>query len=166
VADARDAANRGWGSYSWPAGSREGGMAGASELLDALVDTFNQSQWDEAERLWATNGVEEEIGTGRTLNVKEGTENAKAWRAAFPDARGVVENRIVSGSQAAGEILWTGTQRGPLTGPAGTLPPTGKAVRVRAVMVVSEEGGKLVRLRHYIDIAGMMAQLGVTQPAG
>jgi steroid delta-isomerase-like uncharacterized protein len=140
-------------------------MAGASEILDALVNTFNQSQWDEAERLWAMNGVEEEVGTGRTLNVKEGTENAKAWRAAFPDARGVVENRIVSGNQAAGEIVWAGTHKGPLTGPAGTIPPTGKAIRVRAVMVVSEEGGKLVRLRHYIDIAGMMAQLGVTPPA-
>ena len=137
-------------------------MAGAGEILDAVVDTFNQSLWEEADRLWAPNGMEEEVGTNRTFNAQESTENAKAWKAAFPDARGVIENRIVSDHQAAGEIVWTGTHRGPLPGPTGTLPPTGKAIRIRAAMVVTEEGGRMVRLRHYIDVAGIMAQLGVT----
>jgi len=107
--------------------------------------------------------VTEEIGTGRTVGVKEGTQNAKNWRAAFPDAHGMIENRVVSGNQAIGEILWTGTNSGGLNG----MPPTNKAAKVRAVAVITEEGGKIARARHYIDVAGMLTQLGVMpQPPG
>ncbi|HEV8634485.1 MAG TPA: ester cyclase [Chloroflexota bacterium] len=135
-------------------------MATASELLDQVVSTFNNAQWDEADRLNTDDSVLEEIGTGRRLNRQENTANARAWKAAFPDARGVIENRLVAGNQAAGEIVWTGTNTGSLNG----MPPTGKPVRVRAVFVLTEEGGKIARARHYLDIAGMMSQLGVAPP--
>jgi steroid delta-isomerase-like uncharacterized protein len=135
-------------------------VATASELLDQVVSTFNNAQWDEADRLNTDDSVLEEIGTGRRLNRQENTANARAWKAAFPDARGVIENRLVAGNQAAGEIVWTGTNTGSLNG----MPPTGKPVRVRAVFVLTEEGGKIARARHYLDIAGMMSQLGVAPP--
>ena len=132
----------------------------ASELLDQFVSTFNDSDWEAGERLVVPGSVSEEVGTGRTFTPQQGTENAKAWKAAFPDARGTIENRIVAGNQAAGEVVWTGTNTGTLNG----MPPTGKRVRIRAVVTLREEGGKIAFLRHYIDIAGMMAQLGVMPP--
>src|SRR4051794_22255557 len=103
-------------------------MATASELLDAIVDTFSDGDWDAADQLWADHGTQDEIGTGRTLSAKESTQNARGWKSAFPDARGVIENRVASGSQAVGEVVWTGTHDGPLVGPMGTLPATGKQV--------------------------------------
>jgi steroid delta-isomerase-like uncharacterized protein len=136
-------------------------MATASELLDQAVGTFNESQWEAGEALWADHGVEEEIGTGRTLDRAASTQNGKDWKAAFPDAQGTIENRLVAGNQAAGEIVWRGTNSGPLMG----QPATGKPVQVRAVMVITEEAGKIVRMRHYLDVAGMMAQLGMA-PGG
>ena len=45
-------------------------MANAGELLDKWVSTFNESNWDESEQLFAPNGVTEEIGTGRTVGVE------------------------------------------------------------------------------------------------
>src|SRR5205814_8658116 len=107
------------------------------------------------------NAVAEEIGTGRRMTGAEATAGAKAWRAAFPDARGVIENRLVAGNQVAGEIIWHGTNTGSLNG----MPPTGKVVEVRAVAVLTEEGGKMTRVRHYLDVAGMLTQLGVMPPA-
>src|SRR5262245_11973566 len=136
-------------------------MATARELLDQAVGTFNESQWEAGEALWADHGVEEEIGTGRTLDRAASTQNAKDWKAAFPDAQGTIENRIVAGNQAVGEIVWRGTNSGPLMG----QPATGKPVQVRAVMVITEEAGKIFRMRHYLDVAGMMAQLGMV-PGG
>lgn len=133
----------------------------ASELLDQFVSTFNDSNWEASERLAVPGSVSEEVGTGRTLTPQQGTQNAMAWKAAFPDAHGTIENRIVAGNQAAGEVVWTGTNTGALNG----MPPTGKRVRIRAVVTLREEGGKIAFLRHYLDIAGMMAQLGVTPPA-
>ena len=138
-------------------------MANAGELLEKWVSTFNESKWDEGEQLFAPNGVTEEIGTGRTVGVKEGIENGKAWKAAFPDARGKIENRLASGNQAIGEIVWTGTNKGSFNG----MPPTNKSADVRAVAVITEEGGRIVKARHYIDVAGMLTQLGVMpQPPG
>ncbi len=138
-------------------------MPSASDLLDRWISTFNESKWDEAEQLWTANGVGEEIGMGRTFNPKEGIENAKSWRAAFPDARGAIQNRVASGNQAVGEIVWTGTNTGTLNG----MPATNKRVQVQAVVVITEEGGRIARARHYIDVAGMLTQLGVMpQPPG
>jgi steroid delta-isomerase-like uncharacterized protein len=132
-------------------------MANAGELLDQWVRTFNESQWEAGEQLFGPNGVGEEIGTGRVMNAKEGTEVSKAWRAAFPDARGAIENRVVAGNQAVGEILWTGTNQGSFNG----MPATNKPVQVRAVVVLTEDGGKIAKVRHYIDVAGMLTQLGM-----
>ena len=137
-------------------------MANISELLDQWVTTFNEARWEEALNLTADDVIEEEIGTGRRMNRQESLDAGKAWKAAFPDARGTIVRRVVSDNQVAGEVVWEGTHQGDLQG----IPPTGRAVRVEAAVFLDEKGGKIVRVRHHIDVAGMMAQLGVTSGAG
>jgi len=136
-------------------------MASASALLDQFVRTFDDSDFEAGERLAVLGSVSEEVGAGRRLSPQEGTENAKAWKAAFPDAHGTIENRIVAGNPAAGEVVWTGTTTGVFHG----MPPTGNSVRIRAVVTLREEGGKIAFLRHYLDIAGMLTQLGMLPSA-
>lgn len=131
-------------------------MAQVSELLDRFVELFNAGRFEEGEADYAPDGYGEEVGTGRRLTAKETSANARAWKEAFPDARGTITNKIVDGNKGAAEIIWRGTNRGSLMG----HPPTGKPVEVRAVMVLDTEGGKVIRSTHYIDVAGMMAQLG------
>jgi steroid delta-isomerase-like uncharacterized protein len=131
-------------------------MAQASELLDRFVELFNAGRYEEAEADFAPGGYSEEVGTGRRLTIKEATANARAWKEAFPDARGTITNKIVAGNKGAAEILWRGTNRGSLMGNA----PTGKTVEVRAVIVIDTDGAKITRATHYIDVAGMTAQLG------
>jgi len=62
----------------------------------------------------------------------------------------------VAGNKGAAEIVWRGTNRGSLMG----NPATGRAVEVRAVVVIDTDGTKITRSSHYIDVAGMTAQLG------
>jgi steroid delta-isomerase-like uncharacterized protein len=131
-------------------------MAQVSELLDRFVDLFNAGRYEDAEADFAINGFTEEVGTGRRATPKEATANARAWKEAFPDAHGTITNKIVDGNKGAAEIVWRGTNRGPLMG----NPPTGRSVEVRAAVVLQTEGGKITRSTHYIDVAGMMAQLG------
>ena len=139
-------------------------MASTSELLDRFVELFNADRFEEAEQDFAPDGYGEEIGMNRRFTPKEGTVNARAWREAFPDARGTITSKIVDGNMGAAEIVWRGTNRGPLMG----HPPTGKSVTVRAVVIIDTDGSKITRSAHYIDVAGMMAQLGVAPavPAG
>jgi len=131
-------------------------MAQVNELLDRFVDLFNRGKYEEAETDFTANGYSEEVGTGRRLSVKEATANARAWKEAFPDARGTITNKIVEGNKGVAEIVWRGTNRGPLMG----APATNKSIEVRAVVVIETDGTKIKRATHYIDVAGMMAQLG------
>jgi predicted ester cyclase len=72
-----------------------------------------------------------------------------------------VTNAIASGNTVAQEITWEGTQSGPLQGPGGTIPATGKRAVVPAVQVLTFEGDKIKETRHYFDMMGMLQQLGV-----
>jgi len=131
-------------------------MAQVGELLDRFIELFNAGRYEEAEADFAPGGYSEEIGTGRRLTIKEATANARAWKEAFPDARGTITNKIVAGNKGAAEIVWRGTNRGSLMG----NPATGRSVEVRAVVVIDTDGTKITRSTHYIDVAGMTAQLG------
>jgi steroid delta-isomerase-like uncharacterized protein len=136
-------------------------MADVSELLDRFVQLFNASQFEEGARDFAPDGYSEEIGTGRRLTPQEGSANARAWRQAFPDAKGTITRKIIDGKNGAAEIVWRGTNSGSLMG----QPPTGKSVNVRAVVVIETNGGAITRASHYIDVAGMIAQLGIAPGA-
>ena len=60
------------------------------------------------------------------------------------------------------ELTWHGTHNGPLQTPAGSIPATGKKIDVRAVQIVElTPDGKTRRVRHYFDMATLLAQLGV-----
>src|ERR1700686_5424893 len=130
-------------------------MASTSELLDRFADLFNSNRSEEAEQDSAPNGYGEEIGTNRRFTPQEATANARAWKEAFPDAQGTITSKMIDGGNGAAEIVWRGTNRGSLMG----KPPTGKFVNVRAVVVIETNGGVITRSSHYIDVAGMMAQL-------
>ena len=132
-----------------------------SALLDRFVDLFNTDKFEEGEQDYAPGAFAEEVGTNRRLTPAEATQNARGWRQAFPDARGTITSKIVDGNKGAAEIVWRGTNRGSLMG----QPATGKTVTVRAAVVIETRDGKITRSVHYIDVAGMMAQLGVSTVA-
>src|ERR1044071_928072 len=97
-------------------------MATASELLDLWISTFNSANWAEAERIFAPDGVMDEVSIGRKSTPKQWTEAGQGWFDAFPDAKGTILNRVVSGNQAVGEITWIGTNRGSFNGNGPTNP--------------------------------------------
>ncbi len=136
-------------------------MMTTSALLDRFVDLFNTDKFEEGEQDYAPGAFAEEVGTNRRLTPAEATQNARGWRQAFPDARGTITSKIVDGNKGAAEIVWRGTNRGSLMG----QPATGKTVTVRAAVVIETRDGKITRSVHYIDVAGMMAQLGVSTVA-
>src|ERR1035437_5556908 len=137
-------------------------MASVSELLDRFIQLFNASRFEEAEQDFAPGGYGEEIGTGRRFTRQEATAHARAWKQAFPDAQGTITRKMIDGNNGVAEIVWRGTNSGSLMG----QPPTGKSVNVRAVLVIETNGSAIRRASHYIDVAGMMAQLGVASCAG
>ena len=139
-------------------------MAGQDviNLLKENIEAFNAGDTNRFGGTLAEDGVYDEKGTQRRVSGKTEIVNTTfGWRQAFPDAKGTIQNIFASGNQAVAEILWEGTHTGDLPGPGGTIPATGKRIKVPASMLVTAEGGKLKETHHYFDMMTMLQQLGV-----
>ena len=92
-------------------------------------------------------------------------EAAQGWKRAFPDGRGTVLEAYSDGPVAVLEILWEGTNTGPMETPTGDeMPATGKQARVKACQVFEVEEGRVKGTRHYFNLMSILAQLGVGAP--
>lgn len=132
----------------------------------SVNEAFGASDWAAFGAALADDAVYEEPATGRRTEGREANiDLAKGWKSAFPDVRGRLDQAYVSGQTVIMEITWEGTQSGPLAMPTGTLPPTGKRIRVPAVMITTLKNGKISRQRHHLDVLTMLTQLGVV-PGG
>ncbi len=134
------------------------------ELFDRNIAAFNAHdpaafgrQYDDAALLYDPQYPEPL--TGRA-NIEK---DIAAFFTAFPDLHAVVTNVMVDGATVAGEMLVTGTHQGPLTTPNGDIPATGNQATTRfASFATAGPDGTWVEERRYYDLAGMMAQLGLT----
>ena len=81
---------------------------------------------------------------------------------AFPDANLKTLSFVSKGDTAAAELVLTGTHKGPLELPTGTLPPTNRQVSLRgATFFRVNREGLIAEARGYFDTAIFLQQLGV-----
>ena len=81
---------------------------------------------------------------------------------AFPDIQFKVSSIMAKGDTGALEGQGTGTHTGPIAGPAGTIPGTNRRIEMPAAFFVRiNDRGLLIEERRYMDMAGMMQQLGL-----
>lgn len=137
--------------------------ATAIDLGREGVEAFNAGDWDRFRNTMAPDAEYDEPGTQRHAHGQdEILAITRAWKAAFPDARGTVTSAFGNDEEAAIEITWEGTHTGTLLSPMGEVPPTQRRVRVQAAEVIKASGGKVVSEHHYFDVLGMMQQLGLS----
>jgi predicted ester cyclase len=85
----------------------------------------------------------------------------QAWKQAFPDVKGTVDHAFADGNTVVLEVTWTGTQTGPLQGPGGAIPATGRQQTTRTSWVLTFDGDRIKNSRHYFDMLSMLQQLAV-----
>lgn len=125
------------------------------------VEAFTAGDWKRFKAALAPDSVYEELGTQRRIKgAEEITQAIQGWKKAFPDAKGTVKNAVASGDTVTLEITWEGTQTGPLEGPQGTIPASGKRTKVEAVQVVRVKNDKIKENRHFFDMLGLLRQIG------
>ncbi len=99
---------------------------------------------------------------GDTFRGHEGFRQfMQGWADAFPDGRAEDTHVYVGEDFAVTEFVGRGTHEGPLRGPDGEIPPTGRRVEFELCEVYQIREGKIVSARTYFDAAGLMSQLGV-----
>jgi steroid delta-isomerase-like uncharacterized protein len=87
------------------------------------------------------------------------------WTEAFPDGKVEVTHMVANDNSVVTEFRGRGKHNGPLAGPAGIIPATGRAIDVAFCEVLEIKNGKIVKDRLYFDAATMMGQLGLMPAA-
>ena len=138
----------------------------AIALARASVEAFSAGDWGWLRAHSAPDMLYEETGTGQRIQGADAVlAYVQAWKQAMPDAKGTITGAIGSGDQVALEIVWDGHQTGPLPTPIGVLPPSGKRAASQAVQIITLEGDKVKRVRHYLDLLGFLQQVGALPEA-
>ena len=100
----------------------------------------------------------------------QGKKSAEAWfksfTHAFPDLKSTSTNMWGVEDYVINEYVMTGTQKGALSGPAGTIPATGKPVTLHGVEIFQLKDGKMVHGWGYENGAEFAMQLGLMKPPG
>ena len=137
-------------------------------VIRDLFDAFNDRDLDRSDAMVSEDF--ELVDFAADGQVFRGPQGFRQWHQIFltavPDAKAELTNVV-----AAGEEGWVfieqiarGTHTGPLVGPAGTIPPTGRRFELPMGELMRVEDGKLTLLHAYYDGATMMRQLGVFPP--
>ncbi len=136
-------------------------MADLIEIAREVVGAFNASDWERSRALMTPDSVYNEVGTQRSIEgPDEVIEAMEGWKEAMPDVTGAVTNALVSGNQVTLQITWEGTQTGPLEGPMGTIPPSGKSAITLSAWILTFEGEQLKESHHYFDMMTLLTQIG------
>lgn len=127
-----------------------------------IYDAFNDDDFDRVLENAAENVEVVMVALGQTLHGHEGfRQMMQGWKTAFPDMKLEVAGQVAGEDGVATELVARGAHTGPLAGPAGEIPPTGRSVELRVAEVWKVGDGKLTSLRNYQDTAALMQQLGV-----
>ena len=85
----------------------------------------------------------------------------QGFKTAFPDCTVNLTKQIATENYVVSEFVARGTHKGPLVGPGGEIPATGRSIDYPVCEVWEFKDGKLFRLRNYFDSATLLQQLGV-----
>ena len=127
----------------------------------SVVDAFNDNDWDRFGSLMTPNALYNEVGTQRRLQgVAEISQGLQSWKEAMPDVKGTVTNAFANTDRAVLEVTWEGTHTGPLAGPGGTIPASGKRQVTHSAWVFHVDGDRIKESRNYFDMLSLLQQLG------
>lgn len=127
-----------------------------------IEDVINQGKLDAADEIVEENFVELDPLPGQRQGREGLKEVIGMMRAAFPDIHWVVDETIAAGEKVVTRFTWAGTHNGTFLG----IPPTGRKVTVKGVVIDRLSGGKMADSRILMDTLGMMQQLGVVPTPG
>jgi steroid delta-isomerase-like uncharacterized protein len=96
-------------------------------------------------------------GGSRTFTHEDGMNEAKGWRAAFPDLAVSVDLMVAEGHLVA--VRWTA--RGTNTGTGNGIPATGRKVEVSGTAIFRFEDGRIAEEWTSANTLGLLKQLGL-----
>jgi steroid delta-isomerase-like uncharacterized protein len=130
------------------------------KLARENVEAYNVGDWQRLQAALAPDVVYHEVGSQQRLQEADQLVQAyQGWKQAAPDGKGTITNAFASGNSVVLEVNWTGTQTGPLVGPGGTIPSSGKPWSIMAAQVITLQDDKIKELHQYFDLLTLLQQI-------
>ncbi len=121
-----------------------------------LIDAWNSHDVGRIVACYAPDYCGIDVGESAPESGGQGVlDIARRRFMAFPDLRFTIEEVVVQDDRLAVAWIATGTHQGPLM----RIPPTGRAVQVRGISLMTVRDGKVVRGFRMWDVAGMLRAL-------
>lgn len=117
------------------------------------MDRGNFDIWDE---VTTPDYIYHFPSTSEPLTREDHKETNRAFYAAFPDMRHVVEDIVADGDKVVVRLTNRGTHQGAFMG----IEPTGKEIAMSAISMLQLEEGKIVEEWIEADVVGLLQQLG------
>ena len=136
-------------------------------IVRDLFDAFNDHDLDRVAAMVSEDF--ELVDFAAEGQVFRGPQGILQWLQIFlralPDAKTELTNVVAEGENwVFTEFIGKGTHTGPLVGPAGTIPPTGRRIEFPVGELMRVEEGKFTLVHVYYDGATLIRQLGVFPP--
>ena len=130
----------------------------AATCQHTWIDGLNRGDVSAADKVFAADCVIHINGSPhRDLGLAGFKQMIAGLLAAFPDLRLVIEDQIAAGDKVATRWVAEGTNSAPF----GSVPATGRRVRVDGLILDRVADGRIVERWEQWDQAGMMQQLGL-----
>ncbi|KYK30682.1 MAG: hypothetical protein AYK19_17980 [Theionarchaea archaeon DG-70-1] len=131
----------------------------------ALANRWMKEIWQEAnpasmDELLSPDFFFNYAPSGVEPNREAYKQGINSFHVGFPDIKWTSEDIIAEGDKVAVHWKGQGTHKGEFWG----VPPTGERVTVGGISIIHIEGSKIVEEWGYIDIMGLMEQLGALSP--
>lgn len=127
-----------------------------------LEQGFNQGRLDVVDEVLSPSYVNRDAPPGSPAGPEGVKQIINTFRAAFPDLQITIEELVAEGDKVCARSTMRGTHRGVLFGVA----PTGRAVAMAGLTMVTVVDGRLVESYVRNDVAGLMSQIAAGAPAG
>ncbi len=132
------------------------------DLVKKHLEAVTKSDWTTFRNSMADNVDYDEEATQRHVNrADQYVDIVKAWKAAFPDLKSAMKESVATGDAVVCEVEWSGTHKGTLTAPFGTIQPTNRAGKLPAALVYRFDGDRIRAVHHYFDLMTLLSQLGI-----
>lgn len=140
-------------------------MGEARQTIDRMTECMVTKDLDGLGSTYAADAVITTPDEGDIKGREAIVDYFRRFLTAVPDFAWEALAEYESGDTGIDEGWVVGTNTGPLTVPGGgTIPATGKPVRVRGVDIATVRDGMIVRHNFYFDQMELLGQLGLANP--
>ncbi len=101
------------------------------------------------------------IGRSELRGREAGKQYNQSWFTAFPDAKTIITNQVITGDYIVQEGIFQGTNSGTWKSEAAEMPATGKSLKGHYCLVNKVINDQIVSSALYFDQVELMTQLGL-----